>query len=345
MRTAEQTLMYAEAAEGPAVARRQLESPNEVMERLGRAVRSLDPAVVITCGRGSSDHAATFAKYLIETRAKTPVASFAPSTSSIYHTAWRKLEGSLFLAISQSGKSPDLVASARAAREAGALVVAIVNQTDSPLAEIAEETIPMLAGPERSVAATKSFIASLLVLVRLVADWTQDQALHAVLTRAPALLREAWSLDWSPAVQALRDASHLYVIGRGLGLGIAQEAALKLKETCALHAEPFSAAEVRHGPMAIVGKGFPVLMLVPSDEAGDSFGPLARDFVERGARVTMAGGAAPGALSLPTVADAHPALSPILAIQSFYRMAAELSVARGLDPDRPPHLRKVTETR
>src|SRR4051794_26247739 len=189
MRTAEQTLMHAEAAEGPAVAQRQLEDLAGVTERLGRTLRSLDPAFVVTCGRGSSDHAATFAKYLIETRAKTPVASFAPSTSSIYHTAWRKLEGSLFLAISQSGESPDLIASAKAAREAGALVVAIVNDAGSPLAEIAEQTIPMLAGPERSVAATKSFLASLLVLVRLVADWTQDEALQAVPARAPALLR------------------------------------------------------------------------------------------------------------------------------------------------------------
>lgn len=345
MRTADQTQMHAEAAEGPDVAQRQLEDLAEAMERLGRAVRALDPPFVITCGRGSSDHAATFAKYLIETRVRTPVASFAPSTSSIYHTAWRKLEGSLFLVLSQSGRSPDLVASAKAAREAGALVVAIVNEADSPLADVSELTIPMLAGPERSVAATKSFIASLLVLVRLVAEWTKDEALKKVLAHAPASLRQAWSRDWSPAVGALCDADHLYVIGRGLGLGIAQEAALKLKETCGLHAEAYSAAEVRHGPMALVGKDFPALMLVPNDEAANVFGPLARDLVEQGAGVFVAGGAVPGAMSLPVVEDADPALAPILAIQSFYRMAAQLSVARGFDPDRPPHLRKVTETR
>ncbi len=345
MRTAGETLMHAEAAEAAEVAQRQLDGLAQPMARLGRRLRELDPPVVITCARGSSDHAATFAKYLIETRVRTPVASFAPSTSSVYDTSWRKLEGALFLAISQSGKSPDLIASARAARDAGALVVAIVNEADTPLGSIAEETIPMLAGAERSVAATKSFIASLLAVMRIVEAWTQDGELRAVLDRAPGLLHEAWELDWSPALPSLRESTNLYVIGRGLGLGIAQEAALKLKETCGLHAEAYSAAEVRHGPMAIVREGFPVLMLVPNDEAGDTFGELAEDFVARGAGVLMAGGSAPGALSLPALGNAHPALAPILTIQSFYRFAASLSLARGLDPDRPPFLQKVTETR
>ena len=345
MRTPEQTLMHAEAAEAADVARRQIDQLGAQMEQLGRTLRQLDPSLVITCARGSSDHAATFAKYLIETRVRTPVASFAPSTSSIYGTHWRKLEGTLFLAVSQSGQSPDLIASARAAREAGALVVAIVNEPGTPLAEVAEQTIPMLAGPERSVAATKSFIASLLVLTHVVAAWTEEEQFGAALASAPDLLRQAWALDWSPALPRLREARGLYVIGRGLGLGVAQEAALKLKETCGLHAEAYSAAEVRHGPMAIVGRDFPVLMLVPNDEAGDAFAPLAEAFAARGAHVLMAGGTAPGALSLPVLAGMHPALAPIAAIQAFYRFAARLSLARGLDPDRPPHLKKVTETR
>ncbi len=345
MRTPEQTLMHAEAAEAAEVARRQLDGLGEQIEQLGRTLRAVDPAVVITCARGSSDHAATFAKYLIETRVRAPVASFAPSTSSVYGTHWRKLDGALFLAISQSGKSPDLIASARGAREAGAFVVAIVNEPDTPLAEVAHETVPMLAGPERSVAATKSFIASLLAVARIVAAWTEDRELGAALASASTRLEDAWALDWSPGLPVFADATNLYVIGRGLGLGIAQEAALKLKETCGLHAEACSAAEVRHGPMAIVGAGFPVLMLVPNDEAADAFGPLAEDFVARGARVLMAGGAAPGALSLPALLDVHPALAPILTVQSFYGFAARLSLARGLDPDRPPHLQKVTETR
>jgi glucosamine--fructose-6-phosphate aminotransferase (isomerizing) len=203
----------------------------------------------------------------------------------------------------------------------------------------------MLAGPERSVAATKSFIASLLVLSHVVQAWTGDDDLRAGLCGSPELLSDAWALDWSPALAALRPATNLYVIGRGLGLGIAQEAALKLKETCGLHAEAYSAAEVRHGPMAIVGEGFPVLMLVPNDAAADAFAPLAEEFAGRGSRVLMAGGAAPGAETLPTLNDSHSALAPIANIQAFYRLAVRLSLARGLDPDRPPHLKKVTETK
>ena len=338
-RTPDETLMHAEAAEAADVSRRQADQLADPIRRLGERLRTLDPHVVITCARGSSDHAATFAKYLIETRLRTPVASFAPSTASIYGTAWRKLKGALFLAISQSGRSPDLLVSAADAREAGAFVVAIVNDIESPLAGLADLAIPMLAGEERSVAATKSFVASLLVITRIVSEWTEDSELANALEHAPDLLTRAWALDWSPALLVLREASNLYVLGRGLSLGIAQEAALKLKETCGLHAEAYSAAEVKHGPMAIVGAGFPVLMLPPNDEAGEAFPPLASDFAERGAQVLLAGDA------LPALIDAHSALMPVATILSFYRMAAALSLARGLDPDRPPHLKKVTSTR
>ena len=339
------TLIQAEAAEAPAMAERQLAALLEPVRELGRTIRKRDPHVVVTCARGSSDHAATFAKYLIETRAGVPVASFAPSTASIYGTDWRRLKGALFLAISQSGRSPDLLLSAEAARSAGALVVAIVNDEESPLAGAAEIVLPMLAGPERSVAATKSFIASLLILGRIAAAWSKDAALEKAIADAPDILRRAGALDWSAALPLLRDSGSLYVLGRGLTLGVAQEAALKLKEICSIHAEAHSAAEVIHGPMAIVGPGLPVLMLVPDDEAGALFAPLARDFAGRGAAVVMTGGAEPAALSLPALTGLHPAMAPIAAIQSFYRFAAELSLARGLDPDRPPSLRKVTLTR
>src|SRR5436190_8384884 len=146
------TLMYAEAAEAASVAERQLADLNRDMHLLGRRLRKMDPPLAITCARGSSDHAATFAKYLIEIRGRTPVASFAPSTSSLYATPWRHLRRALVLAISQSGRSPDIVLSARAAKQAGATVIAVVNDPASPLAEVAELTIPLLAGSERSVA-------------------------------------------------------------------------------------------------------------------------------------------------------------------------------------------------
>jgi glucosamine--fructose-6-phosphate aminotransferase (isomerizing) len=337
--------MHREAAEAPAVAERQHAELAELMGGLGARLRDLDPRFVVTCARGSSDHAATYAKYLVETRARTPVASFAPSTSSVYGTSWRNLDSALFLAISQSGRSPDLLVSAQAARDAGAFVVAIVNDSSSPIADIAELTIPLLAGPERSVAATKSYIASLLAIARLVSAWTGDEELDGGLSAAPRSLSQAWALDWSAALPPLARAANLYVLGRGLSLGIAQEAALKLKETCGLHAESYSAAEVKHGPMAIVGRGFPVMMLVPNDEARDAFEPLASDFIARGAKVMITCEPIAGALSLPLVRGLHPAIAPIASIQSFYKLAAALSIARGLDPDEPPHLKKVTETR
>lgn len=338
-------MMAAEAAEAAAVAERQLGRYAERLAPLRRRLRELDPVVVVTCARGSSDHAATFAKYLIETRIKTPTASHAPSITSIYGTDWRKLQKALYITISQSGRSPDLVMSAEAARQAGALVLSLVNDEDSPLAEAAHHVVPLLAGPERSVAATKSYIASLLALAFIVGEWWEDDSLREALREAPQRLRAAWQQDWSPAVMPLRAARNMFVIGRGMTLGIAQEAALKFKETCALHAEAFSAAEVQHGPMALVSEGFPVLMFVPNDRAGEAFEPLARDFIARGAVVMAAGADYPGAIALPVETDIHPVLAPIAMIQSFYGLAAQLSVARGLDPDHPPHLRKVTETR
>ena len=337
-----QTLMHAEAGEAALVAERQQSELTDAMRALGERLRTADPPLVMTCARGSSDHAATYAKYLIETRVRTPVASFAPSTASLHAAPWRHLKGTLFLAISQSGRSPDILLSARAAQDAGALVVALVNDPDSPLAELAEVAIPLLASPERSVAATKSFIATLVAILGLVASWTDQEDLHQAFDQAPQVLRSAWNLDWSPAEAALLEASNLFVVGRGLSYAIALEAALKLKETCGLHAEAFSAAEVKHGPMALVGTGFPVMMLRPS-EGGNAFDALVRDFIGRGARVMVTGGEQEGALALP-VPPAHPALAPMAAIQSFYRMAASLSIARGLDPDNPPYLRKVTET-
>ena len=225
------------------------------------------------------------------------------------------------------------------------MVVAVVNDPHSPLAQAAEVVIPMLAGPERSVAATKTFIASLFVILQLIAAWTDDSELHGALGDVPHVLRRAWGLDWSAAVAALIAAQGLLVLGRGPSLAIAQELALKLKETSCLHAEAFSAAEVKHGPMALVGPGFPVIMLAPYDEGQAAFAALAGDFVSRGATVMLTGCQQPGALELPSLPGLYPWIAPLAAVQSAYRLAAALSVARGFDPDSPPHLRKVTKTR
>ena len=337
------TRMFREAAEAPAAVRRQLAANRERVAALGERLRAFGPRAVVTCARGSSDHAATYAKYLVETRLGVLTSSAAPSIASVYRTR-QDLSDCLFLAISQSGRSPDLLVSARAAREGGALVVAMVNAEASPLAELAHESIALAAGEERGVAATKSYIASLAAVAHLAAEWSGDERLRSALTQLPSQLAIAWELDWSPAYALLARASNLYVMARGVGLAVAQEAALKLKETCGLHAEAFSAAEVRHGPMALVRAGFPVLMLAQDDETRADMAALAAEFAGRDAKVMLAGApASDGVVSLPA-AEAHPALQPILLIQSFYRLAALASVARGHDPDRPPFLNKVTET-
>jgi len=336
------TRMYREAAAAPHAVREQLLANAVRIERLAQRLRANPPRAVITCARGSSDHAATFARYLIETRLGLLTSSASPSVSSVYD-ARPDLAGTVMLAISQSGASPDLLATVSTGRAAGARIVALVNAESSPLAQLADDVIPLHAGPERSIAATKSYITSLSAIVHLVASWSGDEPMAEALQRAPELLSQAWELDWSAGVTHLAPVNNLFVIGRGLGLAIAQEAALKFKETCALHAEAVSAAELRHGPIALVRVGFPLLMFTQNDASRAGVAQLAAELAAQGANVLIAGTGAAGATRLPTH-NAHPVIEPLLFAQSFYRLANALSLARGGDPDHPPHLSKVTET-
>ena len=334
--------MFAEAGEASAVVARQHAANAAQLRDCAAWLRADPPVAVVTCARGSSDHAATYAKYLIETRLGLLVSSASPSVSSLYGML-PVAPGMLCIALSQSGRSPDLIATAAAAKRAGARLLTLVNAPDSPLAALADMALPLHAGPETSVAATKSYIATLAAIADLVAAWSKDAAFAAALDELPASLAAAWMLDWSPLVDGLAGARSLFVIGRGVGLGVAQEAALKLKETCGLHAEAFSAAEVRHGPMALIGPDFPLLIFRQQDETAAGTDELARFALERGAPVFIAGSGPPGGTALP-VHVAHPAVEPILQIQSFYRAANALSLRRGFDPDMPPNLHKVTKT-
>lgn len=339
--TTTDTLMRAETLEAGQTVARLVERNAAALASLGARLRASPPDVVVTCARGSSDHAATYGKYLIETMVGVPVASAAPSVVSLFD-APVSTRRALCIAISQSGRSPDLLATVEAHAKAGAEVVALVNDEESPLATMADTLLALCAGPERSVAATKSCIAAMAGLAALVAAWSGDAGLQAALEALPGQLERAVTLDWSAGVAPLVDARQMFVIGRGYGFGVAQECALKLKETCQLQAEPFSAAEVRHGPMAIVGEGFPVLALATSDAAGDDVMAVADLFADRGATV-LAAHAGDDRAQLPAL-DAHPALQPILMLASFYGLAEALSRRRGLDPDQPPHLAKVTRT-
>lgn len=340
---ASDTLMYREAHESADVVARQFAANEAAVSALVRELRAQPPRFIVTCARGSSDHAAAYAKYVFETQLGIVTASASPSVTSVY-AAPQQWQGALFIAISQSGKSPDLLRNAEAAKIAGARVVALVNVADSPLAALADTVIPLHAGPERSVAATKSYLAALAAVLHLCARWRGDGALGAALQALPDALRAGWGADWSALVDGLAGAHNLFVVGRGYGLGIALEAALKFKETCGLHAEAFSAAEVKHGPMALVGPDFPVLCFAQDDDTLEGTLAVAREFRGRGAQVFVAAPGLHGAGSLP-VAGGLPALcTPLLAIQSFYRAASALALRRGFNPDVPPHLDKVTET-
>ena len=340
---ASDTLMFREAHESAAVVARQFAANEAVVSALAQSLREAPPRFIVTCARGSSDHAAAYAKYVFETRLGLATASASPSVSSVY-AAEQRWQGALFLAISQSGKSPDLLRTAEAAKAAGARVVALVNVADSPLAALADTVIPLHAGAERSVAATKSYLAALAAVLHLCARWSGDAELNAALPTLPEALRDSWDADWSSLSAGLVGAHNLFVVGRGYGLGIALEAALKFKETCGLHAEAFSAAEVKHGPMALVGAGFPVLFFAQDDGSMDNTLAVADEFRARGARVFVAAPGAQCADALPLPADLAPIVTPLLAVQSFYRAANALALARGYDPDVPPHLNKVTET-
>lgn len=346
MTSTQTTRMFVEAAAAADVVQAQLDQNGAVATRIGRLLRARAPTFLLTAARGSSDHAATFAKYLLETRAGVFTGTATPSTHSIYGAA-PDLSRAACLVISQSGASPDLLAVAEAAQRAGAPVIALVNVEDSPLAALADEVLPLRAGPEESVAATKSFIGSLSALVQLVAAWRDDGELATALASTPAALKAAWACDWSAAVAPVQSARSLFTLGRGLGLGIAQEAALKLKEVCGLHAEGYSTAEVLHGPVTIAREGFPLLVLAQDDATRPGVDALVTELMARGLTVVTAGTGVPGTLSLPTpegTPGAHAVIEPLLRIQSFYRLANDLALALGQDPDHPPFLKKVTST-
>jgi glucosamine--fructose-6-phosphate aminotransferase (isomerizing) len=338
--------MFQEAAGSSDAVRAQLCHDGAAIAAIGAELRRLAPRAVITCARGSSDHAATYAKYLIETRAGVLTASAAPSVSSVYGVS-QDLRGCLFLALSQSGRSPDLLAAVAAAKVAGATILALCNTPDAPLVAAADWAIELRAGVEASVAATKSYIATLAALARMVAAWTQDAALESDIGTLPGLLDQSWALDWSAALAPLESAANLYVVGRGLGLGAAQETALKCKETCGLHAEAFSSAELRHGPYTLLGPEFPALLFAQRDATRRGIEALSLDLARRGVPVLIAGAeqsiAAAGAVMLPAL-DVAAEVAPLLLVQSAYRLIATLAVRRGFDPDHPAHLLKITET-
>ncbi len=339
--------MRTEAEEAPKVIERLLRENEGEVRSLARFLRKRPPALTLTVARGSSDHAALFAKYLLEARLEWPVLSLAPSVLTLYRARPRVPFPSLLLAFSQSGESPDLLKVVSAYRSQGALTVALVNREESPLARMAEVALPLHAGEEKAVAATKSFLAMLAATLHLLAQLVEESRLRQVLPALPEALHRA--LEASGELDYLEDAENLFVLGRGFTYPVALEAALKLKEVAGLHAEGFSAAEFLHGPQALLEAGFPVLALVQKDEALEALLSTLEGLKAKGAHLLVlspepdALALADSPLALPVASV--PEITPLFLAQAFYPKAEALSRARGLDPDRPRHLTKVTRTR
>jgi glucosamine--fructose-6-phosphate aminotransferase (isomerizing) len=334
--------MEIEARESPDVAAR-LVADSETLARLGARLRSQRPRYALTMGRGSSSAAALLAKYLFELRAGVPTASVTPSVRSVYGRAL-ELEDALLVTISQSGKSPDLVEFCRNATGPHVLRVGLINDASSPLALAVDECLPLRAGAEQSVAATKSCIAAMALAFGLTAYWLEDAAMMAAFERLAATLSDALARDWPDGARFLGGDGPLYVVGRGPALAIAKEAALKLKETNRLFAEAVSGAELRHGPLALAGPDLRVVIFAPRDAAFESMLKLKDDLEARGSPVLFI--CSDSQYSRTLVAHDDEAVLELLAmLLRFYLLANESALKRGLSPDHPPQLSKITETR
>ncbi len=339
------SLMHLETMESPHRLREQQHALRQSLPDLAKHLRNNPPRLLISCGRGSSDHAGVFIRYLFETALGIPSSSATPSTLSVYGSE-SNLENTLVLLISQSGQSPDLVSYAQSARASGACTIGLINQdSPTPLGEHCEFILPLCAGPEQSIAATKSWLATIYAAMQLLMHWTESDSLKTDIDTLPAHMLESQKLDFSPAVDLLSQCNSMLVLGRGPGLGLANEVALKFKETCGLHAESFSAAELLHGPLAMVGPEMPVLIFDQGGSASDSIQEAIHRIQETGAPVLhVATKPLDKCVPLPSLNGISPWCTLMTQAQSAYLMIEQLSWSRGYDPDRPSHIAKVTKT-
>lgn len=337
------TLMLQETEEAASVVSKLLNDQKSVFDEIAAVFASRKPTLISTCARGSSDHAATFFKYLAEITCGIPVAGIGPSVASVYD-APLQLGSAVHFTVSQSGASPDIVAMQRAAKKGGAVTVAVVNVTESPLGQEADIVLNIGAGPEKSVAATKSFIASAAALAGVIAAISQDTTLQTGLLALPEALANVNVVSGNPLENILADNQSLFIGGRGPSMAIAMEAALKAKETSAIHAEAYSLAELMHGPMRLVEKQFPIIAFVSQDQAYQHNLQALQHFNSLGGNIL-----AISPLDLPwaqikTPATGSALLDPLVSLAAYYRVIEAVTRRKGFNPDKPLNLNKVTET-
>ena len=339
-----------EILEQPAAAERQLASSREVIAALVARLRAEPIDSVVIAARGTSDHAAIYAQYLLGTVHRLPVALAAPSIVSLYGVVPR-FARALVIGISQSGASPDIVSVVEGGRHQNVPTLAITNDPASPLAAAAEYVIDLDAGPERAVAATKTYGTSLLAIARLSAALLDEPDLLAALERVPAAIEQALAVEPEVARIAgeMAGVDRCIVLGRGYEYATAREWALKLKELARVFADPYSAADFQHGPVALVEPGVPVLAVVPEGVASAGLVELLGSLRDRGAEVlTLSDSEAirsSGRRSVTLPANVPEWLRPIVSIVPAQLFAYHLTRARGLDPEVPRNLSKVTRTR
>ena len=328
------TLMQQEAAQTPQRILTQLDANDLVTDQLGEKLQQLSPKFVMIVGRGSSDHAGVFAKYLIEIETGVPTFAAAPSVASVYGKQLH-LEGGLVIVISQSGRSPDILAQAESAKAAGAYVIALVNDETSPLAKIVDTVVPLHAGEEKSVAATKSYLTTLSALLQITAKWCGNTELTTALHQLPALMEEVIKAPSQLTSGALAEVKNLVVLGRGLGYAVSKEIALKMKEVCSIHAEAFSSAEFLHGPVTLVEQKLTIMDIQIEDESESAHCEQISEVASRGAALVHLHQCGH---------QTHPRLAPLLVLQRFYLDVALVALSRGFNPDQPKGLKKVTKT-
>jgi glucosamine--fructose-6-phosphate aminotransferase (isomerizing) len=342
--------LYEEIQEQPAVLERLLREQLDPAREITRRVRERGVHGVFVAARGTSDNAALYGKYLCGSLNRLPVAMAAPSLFTLYGTPPR-IENFLVVGISQSGESPDIVNVVREGRAQGALTLAITNEPESPLASAAELVLETLAGPERAVAATKTYTAQLLAIALVCAVATEDPELLAQLGRVPDLVRELLGQDETirSAAERHRHMEQCVVLGRGFNYATAYEWALKLKEMTYVVAEPYSSADFQHGPVAIVSDGFPVLAVAPSGLVFENLVALLETLAGEQRAELLVVSNEDRALALATTPIRLPEnlpewLSPLVAIVPAQLFCYHLTRARGLDTERPRGLAKVTRT-
>ncbi|KAB0564850.1 SIS domain-containing protein [Brucella pituitosa] len=338
------SFMRKETIEASAVVSRLLTEEAATIAEIKRLYEERKPRVITTAARGSSDHAASFFKYLFEISVGLPVASIGPSVTSVYNSRLQLQDG-LHFTVSQSGASPDIVALQKAAKAGGAITVAIVNVTDSPLAEQADIVLGLHAGKEQSVAATKSCIAGATALAAITAAINGDSALQLALSKLPQALDATVAAPLDDAlISQIASIDGMYIVGRGTGFAVALEAALKAKETCGIHAEAFSLAEVMHGPIRLVHSGFPVLAFLNEDDAFAASKQAVDRLIGLGADVLTIGAERTQHKTIGITPTGHGLIDPLVGLGAYYTLIERVALGRGLDPDQPMNLSKVTET-